>query len=281
MRRAVAVFGGLLRAFENRRNACKRSAAAAKPSEDGLRDIGFVGTSNLAGGKAVTVLYLIKSRLTLPLAMAALVLSAAEVCAQGAFPAPLPSQSNASPFPPANSSSSPFPPVNSASPFPEVGTAPAGSGAFVGVPSGPQAGPPPGGEQCMSQFLPLRQDAEKKAALIKAAGTRHAPPDEACKLIASFAGAEVKMIKFIEANAKKCGIPPEIGKQMHDGHLNTEKMKTTVCNVAAQRQQQGGGGPAAPSLSEALGSSAAIPEARTAKRGGATFETLNGNALTR
>ena len=209
--------------------------------------------------------------------------------AQGAFPAPLPSQSqaapaNASPFPPVNSavanpSSSPFPPVNGASPFPQAGAAPVmgGAGAFGGAP-GPQAGPP-GGDECMKHFLPLRQDAEKKAALIKAAGARKAPPDEACKLISSFAGAEVKMISFIDANAKKCGIPPEIGKQMRDGHANTEKMKTTVCNVAAQRAQ--GGGPAAPSLSEALGTGAALPEARTAKRGGATFETLNGNALTR
>ena len=133
----------------------------------------------------------------------------------------------------------------------------------------------------MKTFLPLRQDAEKKAALIKAAGARHAPPDEACKLIGNFAGAEVKMITFIETNAKKCGIPPEIGKQMKDGHVNTEKMKATVCNVAQQRAQGGGGAPAAPSLSEALGTADAIPEARTAKRGGATFETLNGNALTR
>jgi hypothetical protein len=153
-----------------------------------------------------------------------------------------------------------------------------GGGAF----GGPQAGgPPPGGEECLKQFLPMRQDAEKKAALIKAAGARKAPPDEACKLIASFAAAEVKMINFIETNSKKCGIPPDIGKQMQDGHVNTEKMKTTVCNVAAQRQQGGGGGPAAPSLSDALGTSSALPEIRAAKKGGSTFETLNGNALSR
>ncbi len=133
----------------------------------------------------------------------------------------------------------------------------------------------------MKQFLPLREDAEKKVGLIKAAGARKAPPDEACKLITSFFAAEVKMISFIDTNASKCGIPADIGKQMKAGHANTEKMKTQVCGVAAQRAQGGGGGAPAPSLSEALGTSVAIPEARQSKRGGATFDTLNGNALTR
>ncbi len=235
-----------------------------------------------------------KHRLILLLVAAGFVLSIAGAHAQGAFPAPLPGQSQAapassSPFPPVNSVSNnapdpAFPPVNGATgtAFPQAGAAPVmgGPGAFGGA-SGPQqqAGPP-ANDECMKHFLPLRQDAEKKAGLIKAAGARKAPPDEACKLIASFASAEVKMINFIETNAKKCGIPPEIGQQMKTGHVNTEKMKTTVCNVAQQRAQ-GGGGPAAPSLSEALGASVALPEARNVKRGGATFETLNGNALSR
>lgn len=235
------------------------------------------------------------TKLILPLAvsgfMAGLALSIADVHAQSAFPAPLPSQSqaapaNASPFPPVNASapsSSPFPPVNGSGDAAfSGGAAPVfgGAGGLGGAPGPQQQAGPPGSEDCMKHFLPLRQDAEKKAGLIKAAGARKAPPDEACKLITSFAGAEVKMISFIDTNAKKCGIPPEIGKQMRDGHTNTEKMKTTVCNVAAQRAQ-GGGPAAAPSLSEALGTSAALPEARAAKRGGATFETLNGNALAR
>lgn len=213
--------------------------------------------------------------------LAGLLLAAAvEARAQGAFPAPLPSQSAASaqsssPFPPVNSSASPFPPVNGSDPAFERGAAPlAGAGGLGGQP----AGQPPGAEQCMKEFLPLRQDAEKKAAAIKAAGARKAPPEEACKLISSFAGAEVKMISFIDTNSRKCGIPPEIGKQLKSGHANTEKMKTTVCNVAQQRAQ---GAPAGPSLSDVLGTSSAIPEVRASRRGGATFDTLNGNALAR
>jgi hypothetical protein len=40
-------------------------------------------------------------------------------------------------------------------------------------------------------------------------------------------------------------------------------------------------GPAGPSLSDVLGSSAAMPEATATKKGGSTFDTLNGNVLTR
>ena len=40
-------------------------------------------------------------------------------------------------------------------------------------------------------------------------------------------------------------------------------------------------GPAGPSLSEVLGSSAALPEATPSKKGGSTFDTLNGNVLAR
>ncbi len=124
--------------------------------------------------------------------------------------------------------------------------------------------------------MPLRADAEAKAKLIQAAGKRKAPPQEACKLITNFGQAEVKMIKFVEANAQKCGIPAQVGDQMKKGHANTAQLQERVCGAAAQGQA----GPAGPSLSEALGS-ASLPEAKPSKKGGSTFDTLNGNVLTR
>ena len=130
----------------------------------------------------------------------------------------------------------------------------------------------------MKGFAPLREEAEKRGKLIKAASDRHASPDEACKLIGNFGQAEIKMIKYVETNASKCGIPPQISDQLKSGHKNTEKMQTQVCNVAQQQQQRG---PAGPSLSEVLGSSAALPEATVAKKGGSAFDTLNGNVLAR
>jgi hypothetical protein len=212
-----------------------------------------------------------------PLTAAMVVLGAAGAAAQSAFPAPLPNQA---------ASSSAFPPVNGSAPVASVGTAPQSSfpvngAAPIGGPGAFSAAPPTAapGEDCMKAFLPLREEAEKRGKLIKAASDRHAPPDEACKLIRNFSQAEVKMIKYIEANAAKCGIPPQVGAQMKDGHKNTEAMTTKVCNVAAQMQNQPRG-PAGPSLSEVLGSGSA-PEANAGKKGGSTFDTLNGNVLTR
>ncbi|TPQ32678.1 hypothetical protein C2U70_21200, partial [Bradyrhizobium guangdongense] len=121
------------------------------------------------------------------------------------------------------------------------------------------------------------EEAEKRGKLIKAASDRHAPPDEACKLIGSFSQAEIKMLKFVEANSAKCGIPPQVADQLRAGHKNTEGMQAKVCNVAQQMKQAR---PAGPSLSEVIGSGSA-PEANTGKKGGSTFDTLNGNVLTR
>jgi hypothetical protein len=222
---------------------------------------------------------LITRRIIAPLTVAIVTVYAGQGFAQGAFPAPLPGQA-------APSSASPFPPVNGGTPtlaaprssFPITGATPITGGGFERTPAPPsqQAGRP---DDCMKAFLPLREEAEKRGKLIKAASDRHAPPDEACKLIGNFGQAEIKMIKYIESHAASCGIPPQIADQMKTGHKNTETMQQKVCGVAQQQQQQQKG-PAGPSLSEILGSSAALPEV-SAKKGGSTFDTLNGNVLAR
>jgi hypothetical protein len=214
---------------------------------------------------------LIIRRLIVPLTVAVVAVHAGQVFAQGAFPAPLPGQA-------APSNASPFPPVNGApsSSFPVNGAAPITGSAFERAPAPPsQAGGP--ADECMKGFVPLREEAEKRGKLIKAASDRHAPPDEACKLIGNFGQAEIKMIKYVESHAAKCGIPPQISDQLKNGHKNTENMQKKVCQVAQQQQK----GPAGPSLSDVLGSSAALPEATVTKKGGSTFDTLNGNVLTR
>jgi hypothetical protein len=223
---------------------------------------------DLAGETAVII-----RRLIMPLAVAAVTVHAGQAFAQGAFPAPLPNQT-VQPNDPA------FPPVNGAAPaasFPVQGAAPITGPGFQRGPAPPsQAGGPPA--DCMNGFIPLREEAEKRGKLIKAASDRHAPPDEACKLIANFGQAETKMIKYVDTHAAKCGIPPQISEQLKAGHKNTEVMQKKVCDVAQQQQQRG---PAGPSLSEVLGSSASVPEATVTKKGGSTFDTLNGNVLTR
>jgi hypothetical protein len=226
---------------------------------------------------------LIIRRLIVPLTVGVIAIHAGHSFAQGAFPAPLPGQA-ASPFPPVNGAASPFPPVNGAtaaapaaprSSFPVTGAAPVTGTAFERPPT--QQGTSP--DECMKGFVPLREDAEKRGKLIKAAGDRHAPPAEACKLIAGYSQAEVKMIAYIESHAAKCGIPAQVADQLKNGHKNTEGMQQKVCAVAQQQQQKG---PAGPSLSEVLGSSAVLPDATSAKKsGGSTFDTLNGNVLAR
>jgi hypothetical protein len=218
-------------------------------------------------------------RLIVPLTAALVIVHGTQVLAQSAFPAPLPNQSaapaNASPFPPVNGAA----PVQSAAPVSNSSVFDRGAAPTGGM---PQAGGPPqaggGADACMKGFVPLREEAEKRGKMIKAASDRKASPDEACKLIGNFGQAELKMIKYVETNSAKCGIPAQIADQLRNGHKNTEKMQKQVCGMAAQVQARG---PAGPSLSEVLGSSAALPEAQTVKKGGSTFDTLNGNVLSR
>jgi hypothetical protein len=223
---------------------------------------------DLAGGTTLSI-----RRLLVPLTVAVVIAHAGPSFAQGAFPAPLPGQ------PMANDPA--FPPVNGAAPssaFPATGAAPVTATGFARPPAPPsqQGGSP---EDCMKEFVPLRTDAEKRGKLIKEASDRHASAEDACKLIRSFGEAETKMIKYVEVHSAKCGIPPQISEQLKAGHKNTEGMLKKVCSVAQQQQQRG---PAGPSLSEVLGSSAALPEATSAKKsGGSTFDTLNGNVLAR
>src|SRR5450755_3738854 len=120
-------------------------------------------------------------RLVVPLTFAAVVLFAAQALAQGAFPAPLPDQA-------AQGNASPDPWVSGAIPFSSAG------GALA-----PFERRAPDG--CGQGFAPLREEAEKRGKLIKAASDRRAPPDEACKLIMGFGQAEIKMIKYVQTNA--------------------------------------------------------------------------------
>lgn len=257
---------------------------------------------------------MIVRHLTVPLTLAVFAICAAGALAQTPFPAPLPhgtaGTANDPAFPPARgavgtaadpafpavngaparsaavrSNDPAFPPVNGApsaavaapSAFPSGGAAPVlgGGGGFAAP---PQAGPPPGGDECMKEFLPLREATEKRGKLIQAASARHAPPDEACKLITQYSQAESKMVKFIDTHSKKCGIPDNVGKQMRTSHKGTESMLGKVCDAAKQARLRG---PAGPSLSDVLGSGGGAPEATAPKKGGSTFDTLSGNVLTR
>ena len=127
--------------------------------------------------------------------------------------------------------------------------------------------------------MPLRQEAERRGHLLKEASDKRQGAEVACKIINSFIEAEVRMIKYVETNSARCGIPPQIAEQLKKGHKGSETMKEKICNAATQAAQRQA--PAGPSLSDLLGSATTVPEATVAKKsGGSTFDTLSGNALT-
>lgn len=89
-------------------------------------------------------------------------------------------------------------------------------------------------DACVKGFATLREEAVARGNSIKDANARHAGPDVTCKLIASFAQSEIKMIKYLDANSANCGIPPQIGDQIRVGHTKTDIMLAKVCNAARQ-----------------------------------------------
>lgn len=145
-----------------------------------------------------------------------------------------------------------------------------------------QAGPGPapgrGGEPpCFKDFMPLREEAQKRANAVQAASKRKAPPSEACQLLGRFTEAEARVVKFVEANGSSCGIPNEVLTQLKTAHGQSLDLRKKVCAVAQQQPQR----PAGPSLSDALGTSRLPDPSASTKPGRNTFDTMTGNVLTR
>jgi hypothetical protein len=145
-----------------------------------------------------------------------------------------------------------------------------GSAGFGAPPQ--QQGPPP---EC-EQLLVYRDETQKHGKALSAASKRKASPDQACKLFKAFLAAETKMIKGIEKLGPRCGLPPEIAKQLKAQHVQVEATAKNVCEAAAQ-----GPRPSGPSLSEALGATPTVPDSTSARRGMGTFDTLSGSPLAR
>jgi hypothetical protein len=87
---------------------------------------------------------------------------------------------------------------------------------------------------CKDGFAPLRDDAEAKGRMIKAASERHAPPEEACRLIRTYSVAQASMIKYVEANAVRCEIQASLVEQLKAGRRNTERLEKKVCASGEQ-----------------------------------------------
>jgi hypothetical protein len=161
---------------------------------------------------------------------------------------------------------------------PGVGPAPMMPPAPMMQPMPPPAMQPAGpAQQCVAQFTELREHVEKLAQNTKAVGERKGPREEMCKAIQVYAAAEEKWVKFTVDNATKCGIPPEVPKQLKMVHERTMTARKNICATGPT----GPGGPAAgPSLSDALGTThLPVPDGSHSGRG--TLDTLTGNAIAR
>ena len=182
-----------------------------------------------------------------------------------------------------------LPSFDNAPAAPPPGAAPAGVPMAAPPGAGPQGGPPPGmqggpqggaqgGPPCFAEFTPLREEAEKRARMIKAAADKKGSRQEICQLFKNFAVAEEKVIKFVTAKQAACQIPPTAVSQMQANHDRTVKTRDHIC---AAGPGEAGAAPPVPRLSDELGIARDIGEPTKGSAGSGTFNTLTGNALGR
>lgn len=128
-------------------------------------------------------------------------------------------------------------------------------------------------QACVEKFGSLRDEAQKKAGLIRTASERKATPKEACALFNSFSAAEAKLVKYAADNTTACGIPNEVIGNLKQQHAKTVQIQARVCQAAANPPRAAG-----PSLSDVLGGSA-VPDANNIRTGRGTYDTLTGTPL--
>ena len=135
------------------------------------------------------------------------------------------------------------------------------------------------GTPCAADFVPLRQEAEKRAGALRVAAARKAQRNEICNLITRFSEAEGKFAKYVEANQTWCGIPSQIVAQIKANHAKTMQTRTNRSAATAAMGAQGPAIPPGPGLSDALGTNRAPSAANTTTGKGGTFDTLSGNPI--
>jgi hypothetical protein len=157
--------------------------------------------------------------------------------------------------------------VGPATPGPGPMTGPAMAPGGPAMAPGGSAGMPP----CMSQFLPMRAEAEKRAGVLQAGITKKKSRPEICQLFRNFSEAEAKVVKYAVANQAGCGIPPDAVAMMKKNHAKTNEVRDRVCSAEAPKA-------AGPNLGEALGFGI-LPNAETTRSGTGTLDSLSGNPL--
>jgi hypothetical protein len=151
----------------------------------------------------------------------------------------------------------------------------------MGAPTGMRPGPPQGGggaNPCVVEFTRLRGEVEKKGSVAKAVSDRKGTRDEMCSAVSGIHAAQVTWVKYAKDNSSQCGIPPDILKQLRMGQDNLAKLRKNICS--------GGGAtaaaPAAPSLSEALGTAGLPPSTGSSdapKKRGGVLDSMTGTPI--
>jgi hypothetical protein len=175
----------------------------------------MTSASKINGNGARIAMARMTRHLMAPLAFAALTITVAPVFAQGTFPAPLPGQPDAP-----TTKAVPFAPMT----VPMTGAAP---------PAGDLS------DACNAGFFPLREDAERRAQRIRAAGEHHASSAAACILMRDYSQSEIRLIQYVQANAVICRIPPHVAEQLGAGHKTTESLLARVCSAAQSARPYG------------------------------------------
>lgn len=127
------------------------------------------------------------------------------------------------------------------------------------------------GPQC-NDFVRLRDAAQQKASLVKAAGLKKDDRKGMCDALTRFSAAEELAVKFLESNMSWCGIPPQVVTEAKASHEKTVKFRTVVCS------QDSAPRPHPPTLSDAI-STPSVDSGKNTKTGEGTFDTLTGNPL--
>lgn len=181
--------------------------------------------------------------------------------------APAPASTEAAPWP-SNSPGGRAPTPAAASPAPMMSMP--GAAPMTPVPQAGASGR--GSPPCLAEFSKLQAATDKYGKAAREASKRKVPREEMCTRLKSFAGAIGKWANYTAENAANCGIPPEVVEKLKAGASNIAKSRDQVCSAGPAP-----GRPAAPTLSDALGTTV-MPTTESTRPSIATgtLDTLTG-----
>jgi hypothetical protein len=83
--------------------------------------------------------------------------------------------------------------------------------------------------ECQRRYSALRMDVEEKAVPIREVRQHPLALDELCNAITSYEEATLKIIGYVDANAKKCGFSSRLSRQLIDTYAGAAALKDKAC----------------------------------------------------